>query len=141
MKIETLKSTTVTGCSQGPQRGVCNRVQNSRVSRKYKYIGYPQPHKSGLGDGTHGAGPLRIILHINSWPASYLICKNGHFTYLQQPASFIHMLSSCGHAFSQGDGCEFNPCCNWEAAPLYSTCGRESLEMVRSTPPGQACQD
>ena len=29
-----------------------------------------------MGDGTHGAGPLRVILHINnSRIASYLICK------------------------------------------------------------------
>ena len=52
------------------------------VSRKYKNIGYPHPHKSELGDGTHGAGPWRVILHSNSWPASYLICKNGYFTYM-----------------------------------------------------------
>ena len=55
----------VTGCSQGgPQIGICNGVQNS-VSRKYwkKNIGCSHPHKSELGDGTHGAGPLRVVLN------------------------------------------------------------------------------
>ena len=33
-------------------------------SRKI-YRGCPHPDKSELGDGTHGAGPLRAVLHSN----------------------------------------------------------------------------
>ena len=43
------------------------------------------------------------------------------------------MFNSCGHALSQGDGRDFNPFCNWEAAPPgYSTC--VSWESVCPTP-------
>ena len=35
------------------------------------------------------------------------------------------MLNSCGPALSQGDGSDFNPCCNWEANPPgYRVCVR-----------------
>ena len=50
--------------------GICNRVQNSGCAgniRKNIYIGCPHPHKSELGDGTHGAGPLRVVLNGNSF--------------------------------------------------------------------------
>ena len=37
----------------------------------------------------------------------------------------MDVLSSCGHALSQGDGIDSNPGCNWEATPpRYSTCVR-----------------
>ena len=31
------------------------------------FIGCPHPHKSELGDGTHGAGPLRVVLNSNGF--------------------------------------------------------------------------
>ena len=31
------------------------------------YIGCPHPQKPELGYGTHGAGPLRAVLHSNSF--------------------------------------------------------------------------
>ena len=78
-----LTSETVTGCIQEGrgQIGICNGVQNSRCpgnSRK-KYIGCPHPHKSELGDGTHGAGPFRAVLYSNSCAANLW---HGHLTYL-----------------------------------------------------------
>ena len=57
----------------------------SRTWGVQENIIYP-PYKRGaaMGDGTHGAGPLRVILHINnSRIASYLICKTGYFVYQQ----------------------------------------------------------
>ena len=35
------------------------------ILEKYIYR-MSSPHKSGLGDGTHGAGPLRVVLNSNS---------------------------------------------------------------------------
>ena len=37
------------------------------------------PHKSELGDGTQGAGTLRVVLHSNSFADSL---RHGHLTYL-----------------------------------------------------------
>ena len=73
----------VTGCSQegGPKQGFVMGVQNSRCpgnTRKI-YIGCPYPHKSELGEGTHGAGPLRAVLYSNSCAANLW---HGHLTYL-----------------------------------------------------------
>ena len=62
---------------------VCNSVQ-PRVSPKWgfvmgsrsqgieeilekKNIGCPHPHHSELGDGMHGAGPLKVVLNSNSF--------------------------------------------------------------------------
>ena len=37
----------------------------------------------------------------------------------------MDMLSNCGHALSQGDGSDFDPSHNWEAAPPgHSACMR-----------------
>ena len=36
------------------------------------------PHKSKLGDGTHGARPLRAVLHSDSFAANL---RHGHLTY------------------------------------------------------------
>ena len=49
------------------QRGICNGVQNSGYTGNIKNMGCPHPHKSELGNGTHGAGPLRFALHCNSF--------------------------------------------------------------------------
>ena len=58
----------ITGCSPGPpQIGICNGFQNSGCPGNIKNIGCPHPHKSELGDGTHGAGPLRVDLYSNSF--------------------------------------------------------------------------
>ena len=85
-------------------------------------MGCPHPHKSELGDGTHGAEPLRIILHINSFANNH---RNGYLTYLQLLNGLMDMLSSCGHALSQGDGSDFKRCRNWKATPPdYRTCVR-----------------
>ena len=70
------------GVQAGTPKEGCVIGHRAWVSRKHKNIGYPHPHKSQLGDRMHGVGPLRVILHINSWSASHLICKNGYFTYL-----------------------------------------------------------
>ena len=37
------------------------------ILEKKIYIGCPHPHKSELGDGTRGAGPLRVVLNSNSF--------------------------------------------------------------------------
>ena len=69
----------IKGCSQGaPQRRICNGFQNSGCPRNIKNMGYPHTHRSELGDGTHGAGPLRVVLH-----ASFATnLRHGHLTYL-----------------------------------------------------------
>ena len=61
-----------------PQRGICNGVQNSGCPGN-KNRRCPQPRRSELGDGTHGAGPLRVVLHSNSFAANL---RHGHLTYL-----------------------------------------------------------
>ena len=41
---------------------MCNGPQNSGCPEEKKiYIGCPHPHKPELGEGTHGAGPLRVV--------------------------------------------------------------------------------
>ena len=68
-----------------PRYFYCNRVQPRRGEGVAKkgfvmgsrtrcpgnvrkiYIGCPHPHKSELGDGMHGAGPLRVVLNSNSF--------------------------------------------------------------------------
>ena len=50
-----------------PQRRICNGVQKSGCPGNIKNMGCPHPYKSELGDGTHGAGPLRVVLHSNSF--------------------------------------------------------------------------
>ena len=72
------------------------------------------PPKSELGDGTLGAGPLRVILHIDSLVNNH---RNGYLTYLQLLTGFLDMLSTCGQALSQGDGSDFDPGGNREATP------------------------
>lgn len=59
----------VTGCSQGgPKIGICNEAQNSGcLGDSEKYIGCLHPNKSELGNGTHGAGPVRVVLHSHSF--------------------------------------------------------------------------
>ena len=37
------------------------------IFEKKIYIGCPHPHKSELGDGKHGAGPLRVVLNSNGF--------------------------------------------------------------------------
>ena len=37
------------------------------ILEKYIYIGSPHSYKSELGDGKHGAGPLRVVLNSNSF--------------------------------------------------------------------------
>ena len=92
------------------------------VQEILKNIGCPHPYKSELGDGTHGAGPLKVVLHSNSFATNLW---HGHLTYLQLLTGFMDMLNSCGHALSQGDGSDFHPGLNWEATPIpYSTCVR-----------------
>ena len=53
----------------GAQIGICNGVQNLGCPGNIKNIECPHPHKSELGDGTHGAGPL-------SYFAYQQFCKN-----------------------------------------------------------------
>ena len=60
-----------TGCSQeeGPKQGFVmgSRTQGvQEILEKYIYD-VLAPHQSELGDGTHGAGPLRAVLHSNSF--------------------------------------------------------------------------
>ena len=72
--------TFVRGGSQGPpKRRICNGVQNSGCPGNIKNMGYPHPHKSELGDGRHGSGPLRVVLHSNSFADNL---RNGHLIYL-----------------------------------------------------------
>ena len=50
--------------------GICNgsRTQGvQEILEKNIYIGYPHPHKSELGGGMHGAGPLRVVSNSNSF--------------------------------------------------------------------------
>ena len=71
----------VTGCSQ-PLPHKDRFVTGSRtrgVQGILKTYRCPHPHKSELGDGTHGAEPLRVILHIGSFVNNN---KNGHLTYV-----------------------------------------------------------
>ena len=65
----------VTGCSQGggPKWGLvmgsrtwCPGNTRGKKKKIYIYIKCPHPHKSELGDGTHGAGPLKVVLNSNS---------------------------------------------------------------------------
>ena len=80
--IITITNTTATGYSQGgPQIGICNRVQNSGCPGNIRkmYVRCPYPHKSELGEGTHGAWPLRAVLYSNSCAANPW---HGHLTYL-----------------------------------------------------------
>ena len=49
------------------------------ILEKYIERGFPHPHKSELGVGTHGAGPLRAVLYTNSFAANLW---HGHLTYL-----------------------------------------------------------
>ena len=37
------------------------------LEKIYIYIRSPHPHKSELGDGMLGAGPLRVVLNSNSF--------------------------------------------------------------------------
>ena len=68
------KHDCVTGCSQegGPkQRFVMgSRAQGVQEILEKKYIGCLHPHKSELGDKTHGAGPFRAVLYSNSCAAN-----------------------------------------------------------------------
>ena len=41
------------------------------ILEKHTYIGCPHPHKSELRDGTHGAGPLRVVLNSNSFADNF----------------------------------------------------------------------
>ena len=107
-----------------PQVGICNGVRNLGCPGNILkiYMGCPHPHKSELEDGTHGAGPLRVVLHSNSFADNF---RNSHLTYLQLLTGFMDMLNSCGHALSQGEETGFHTGCNQEAAaPGYSTCVR-----------------
>ena len=58
-------------------------VTGSRTWGVQENIGYPPPtRRAAKGHGTNGAGPLRIILHVNnSRIASRLICKDSYFAY------------------------------------------------------------
>ena len=98
----------------------------------------PTPTKPQLGEGTHGAGPFRAVLHSNSCAASLW---HGHLTYLKPLTGFIDMLNSCVPALSQGDGSDFHPRCNWKATPPWLQYLSESLEKIGSTPWGHACPD
>ena len=61
--------------------GICNGAQNSGCPGNIRkiYIGCPHPHQSELGQGTHGAGPLRAVLNNNSFADNLW---NSHLTYL-----------------------------------------------------------
>ena len=60
-------SESVTGCSQGPPKeGFVMRSRTQGIQEILEIYRCPHPNKSELGDGTHGAGPLRVILHISS---------------------------------------------------------------------------
>ena len=50
-----------------PKSRICNGVQNSGCPGNIKNMGCPHPYKSKMGDGTHRAGPLRVVLHSNSF--------------------------------------------------------------------------
>ena len=69
--LSIFKCHGIRGYSQGaPRKGICNEVQDSGYPGNIKNMGCPHPHKSELGDGTHGAGPLRVVLHNNSFAAN-----------------------------------------------------------------------
>ena len=76
---------SVTGCTRAPRKegfimeSRTQGVQNSRCPGNIKNIGCLHPHKSELGDGTHGAGPLRVVLHSKSFTNNF---RNGYLTYL-----------------------------------------------------------
>ena len=127
MEKETLQLILIQGAARGLQIGIWNGVKNSGCPGNIKiyiyiYIECPHSHKSELGDGTHGAGPLIAVLHSNSFAANLW---HGHWTHLQLLTGFMDMLKSCGHALSQGDERDFNPGWNWEVSPSgYSSCMR-----------------
>ena len=60
------KGPLLRGCSQGPPKeGFVMGSRTQGVQKIFKNIGCPHPHKSELGDGMRGAGPLRAVLHSN----------------------------------------------------------------------------
>ena len=93
-----------------------------RVSGKYKNVGYLYPDKSG-----QEAGLLRVILHINSWTASYLMCK----------IVILHFHSRLGREM----GMTLTHAVNGRQLPLQHLHLHKNLEMVRSKPQGHACLD
>ena len=98
----------------------------------------PSSPKVWTGNGTHGAGPLRVILHINSFANNH---KNGHLTHLSITLTgFIDMLSSCGYALSLEFGSDFDRTELRGNSPWLQWL-RESLEMVGSTAWGHTCLD
>ena len=112
-------------CSRVQARGglqieICNGVQNSKCPGNISkiYIECHHPPKPELVKMTHGAEPLRAVLHSNSCAANLW---HGHLTYLQPLTGFTDTFNCCGHALSQGDGSDFHPRCNWEASPPGSS--------------------
>ena len=78
----------------------------------------------GVRYGIYRVGLLRVILHIDSQPASYLICKKMVICTSITAGQLHGYVKKLWIALGQGDGCDFNPCCKWETAPLYSSCVR-----------------
>ena len=78
-KVPTSREDVMLQPGDSPQRGIYDGVQNSGCPGNIKNMGCPHPHRSELGDGTHGTGPLRVVLHSNSFANNH---RNGHLTYL-----------------------------------------------------------